>query len=146
MHEFKKDEDGSIILTKRNDIGLYIDSMWSIAKQPCEAVTMQNPVRFILPISEGTHYILKNNFIHVQAWKVVMINQYLEGEFRRRIRDFFSIGYEKGFRQKNIIESFLIQYGMKNNAINFDMIKKYDYRCRESMKKAISKEIQDAVF
>lgn len=145
LHEFKTDEAGSIILTKRSDIGLYIDSMWTIAKQPTEVRPMLHPVRFVLPVSEDNHYIFKNHFIHVQAWKETMINQYLESEFRRRIRDYFSVGYEKGFQQKDIIESFLVQYGMKNNAINFDQIKKYDYRSRQSLKKSIAKDIQDAL-
>lgn len=145
LHEFKSDDSGAIILTKRSDIGLYIDSMWTIAKQPSDVRPMSHPVRFILPVSEENHYIFKNHFIHVPAWKENMINQFLESEFRRRLRDYFSIGYEKGFCQKDIIESFLVQYGMKNNAINFDQIKKYDYRSRRSLKNAIAKDIQDAL-
>jgi len=146
LHEFNSDDSGSIILTKRSDIGLYIDSMWSISRHPNEVRPMSNPVRLILPVSEDSHYILKNHFVHVPTWKESMINQYLESEFRRRIRDYFSIGYEKGFQQKDIIESFLVQYGMKNNAINFDQIKKYDYRNRKNLKNSISKDIQSALI
>jgi hypothetical protein len=145
LHEFKTDEHGAIILHRRSDVGLFIDSMWDVSKQPKEARLMEHPVRIIIPVSEENHYILQNNFIHVPVWKESQINKYLEAEFRRRVRDFFAIGYEKKFKQIDIIESFLSQYGMKNNAINFDQIKKLDYRNRETLKKTISKEIQSAV-
>lgn len=33
-HEFKTDECGAFILTKRSDICLYIDSMWVVSDRP----------------------------------------------------------------------------------------------------------------
>lgn len=146
LHDFKTDAGGAIILHKRNDIGLYIDSMWCVSDLPVKSPERKNPVRFLLPLSEENHYVLKYNFLYVPAWKERQICEYLETEFRRRVRDFFTTGYEKKFKQKDIIEAFLKHYGFKNNAINFDQIKKLDYRNRENFKSKILNEIQDSII
>lgn len=145
LHEFKTDVDGSILLSMKQDLGRYINSMWSTSKKPVKPREMENPCRLILPITEDNYYVLENSFIYVPVWKEAMIKNFLEAEFRRRVRDFFSIGYEKKFKQKDIIEGFLHEYGMKNNAINFDQIKKIDYRNREKFKASIANEIQSAM-
>jgi hypothetical protein len=146
LHEFKTDTQGAIILNRHHDVAIYINSMWTVSTYPKMQRKMDNPVTLLLPITEDNHYIVNNSFIFVPVWKEKMINDYLESEFRRRIRDFFSIGYEKKFQQKDIIEAFLKEYGMKNNAINFDQIKKIDYRNRERFKMSIVNEIQKAMI
>ena len=37
-------------------------------------------------------------------------------------------------------------YNIKNNAINYDAVKKYDYRNRKKMIKEVNKEIQLSLF
>jgi hypothetical protein len=145
LHEFEASDDGAIILNRRSDIGLYIDSMWSISDLPVKPSLKENPVRLRLPISEENHYVKRYHFLYVPTWRELQIQDYLEAEFRRRVRDFFTVGYEKKFKQKDIIEAFLTEYGIKNNAVNFDQIKKLDYRNRRNFKKDIVKEIQQAI-
>lgn len=144
-HEFKTDECGAFILTKRSDICLYIDSMWVVSDRPVKKTEMESPVTFILPLSDINHRILREHFIYVPSWKEQQIQQFIESEFRRRVKDYFCIGYQKGYKQKRIIEAFLENYGMKNNAINFDQIKKFDYRNRENLIKEVNFEIQNAI-
>lgn len=144
-HEFKTDESGAFILTKRSDICLYIDSMWCVSERPVKTTASENSVTFILPLSDVNHRILREHFIYVPSWKELQIQQFIESEFRRRVKDFFCIGYQKGYKQKRIIEAFLENYGMKNNAINFDQIKKFDYRNRETFLKTVYSEIQNAM-
>ncbi len=146
LHEFKTDSSGAIILTKRSDIGLFIDSMWCVSDLPVKHPDRENPVTLILPMAEENHYVLRYNFLYVPSWKELQIVEYLEAEFRRRVRDFFSVGYAKRYKQKDIIEGFLKNYGIKNNVINFDQIKKLDYRNRENFKNQVVNEIQSAII
>lgn len=144
VHEFKEDPTGIIVLTIRHDIGKYIESMWSVSPRPRPPRDMEHPVKIQLPVTDDNHYILENNFIYVPIWKERMINDYLEAEWSRRMKDFFSIGYQKKFQQKDIIDGILKHYGIKNNSLNFDKIKQFDYRNRERFKKMVVNEIQSA--
>lgn len=144
-HEYNTDENGAFLLTKRSDICIYIDSMWCVSDLPVKPNVKENAVTFILPLSDINHRILREHFIYVPSWKELQIQQFIESEFRRRVRDFFCIGYQKGYKQKRIIEAFLASYGMKYNAINFDQIKKFDYRNRENFLKEVYTEIQNAM-
>jgi hypothetical protein len=144
-HEFEFDKRGAIILTRRKDIGIFIDSMWCVSNKPVFQV-MENPVVLILPVTKETHYKKNFNFIYVPEWKQKQIELYLEAEFRRRVRDFFTVGYEKKFKQKDIIYAFLEHYGIKNNVINFEQIKKLDFRNRKNFKKNIKIEIQASII
>jgi len=145
IHEFKNDGTGAILLTERHDVGLFVNSMWNASNFPKPLRPMENPVKLILPITEDNHYVFTSKFIYVPAWKEAMLIKFIEADFRRMVRDYFCVGYEKKFHQKDIIESLLQHYGMKNNAINFDQIKKLDYRNRENFKKSVSYEIQTSI-
>lgn len=145
LHEFKN-ENGVIVLSIRNDIGKYINSMWSASPRPRPNREMKNPVKVYLPVSDENHYILFNSFIYVPVWKEKMINDYLQAEWSRRICDIFSIGYQKKFLQKDIIDGILKHYGKKNNALSFDQLKQMDYRGRERFKQMVINEIKSAMI
>lgn len=146
IHEFKEDDQGAVVLNLRNDIGKYLNSMWSPSPCPKPPREMENPVRLLLPETDDNHYIIKNCFLYVPVWKEKMINDYLEAEWSRRIKDIFSIGYQKKFQQKDIIDGILKYYGIKNNSLNFDQIKQFDYRSRERFKRMVINEIQSAII
>lgn len=146
IHEFKEDESGGILLNIRSDIGKYINSMWSVSPKPRPSRDMEHPVRLVLPVTDENHYILNHSFVYVPVWKEKMIVEFLEAEWSRRMKDFFSIGHQKKFQQKDIIDGILKHYGIKNNSLNFDQIKQFDYRGRERFKKMIVKEIQSSIL
>lgn len=145
-HEFPSKQDGTIIINKREAIGLYICSMWTVVDTPVKKKDFKNPCVISLSISPANQYVFKHNFVHIPSWREKQINEYLEAEFRLRVRDFFTIGYEKGFRQKDIIDGFLRAYNIKSNAINYDTIKQLDFRNRRDFKNNIVKEIQLSLF
>lgn len=145
-HEFPTHMDGTIIINRREAIGLYIYSMWTILDRPIKKKECTNPCSLSVSIRRDNYYILKGNFIDIPVWREKLINDYLEAEFRLRVRDFFTIGYEKGFRQKDIIDGFLQAYNIKSNAINYDMIKQLDFRNRRDFKNNVVKEIQLTLF
>lgn len=145
MHEFNTSEDGAIILHERHDIGRFINTMWSVSDYPVKKKEYKYPVKMIIPVQPNSAHILKYNFIHVTTWKHIQIINYIDAEFKRRVRDFFSIGYEKKFKQTDIINAFLLAYNIKNNAMNYDQVKKLDYRNRYRFREGIAKTIQESI-
>ena len=75
-----------------------------------------------------------------------MIQDYIEASFRIRVREYFVAGYEKGYKQDRIVRAFLMAYNIKNNAINYDTVKKIDYRNRKKMIKEVNRDIQLSLF
>lgn len=145
-HEFGCKKEGGIIVTTTNDMGKMIQSMVTISAIPAKLPLKDNPITLYLPIQEWNHFILNENFIHIPDWKQRMLQDYIEASFRIRIREYFVAGYEKGFKQDKIIKAFLMAYNIKNNAINYDAVKKYDYRNRKKMIQEVNKEIQLSLF
>jgi hypothetical protein len=143
-HEFacnKKETDG-VVITGANETGKYIQSMVAISNSPKYQEIKENPIKIYLPTQEWNHSLFRTNFLYVPVWKQKMIQFYIEALFRLRISEYFQEGYEKGFKQEQILQSFLLSYNIKNNVINYDAIKKYDYRNRRKVKEEVSKEIQ----
>lgn len=146
-HEFgcNKSEEG-VLISSANDIGKYIQAMVTVADRPPKQPIKDNPITILLPIQEWNHFILQENFIYIPEWKQRMIQDYIEASFRIRIREYFVAGYEKGYQQDKIIKAFLMSYAIKNNAINYDAVKKYDYRNRQRTIKEVKKDIQLNLF
>ena len=66
----------------------------------------------------------------------------MRASYRIRIREYFVAGYEKGYKQDRIIRAFLYAYNIKENAVNYEAVKKYDYRIRKRMVKEVDRDIQ----
>ena len=109
-------------------------------------VTAANDLGKLLPVQEWNHFIFQENFIYIPEWKQRMLREYIEASYRIRIREYFIAGYEKGYKQDRIIRAFLYAYNIKNNAINYDAVKKYDYRNRQRMVKEVDRDIQLSLF
>ena len=145
IYEFGEDSEGKIKLNKRNEIGMFIDSMWSVSDLPVKNKYL-HPVTLILPINHDTHYVVKYNFIFFSQWKTTQINDYIESFFRLRVREFFQTGYEKGYCQKFIIEGILASMNIKRNSFTYDMLKQMDYRNRRNTIKRVVEDIQSAII
>lgn len=142
-HEFmqsKKEE--SLLVDGSNDIGLLIQAFITVSDRPRKQEITENTICLALPLQSWNHAIFQENFIYIPKWKQKQLSLYLEAQFRVRLKEFFQVGYEKGFKQDMIIRAFLDNYNIKNNAINYDTIKKYDYRNRRKIVKQVSEEIQ----
>jgi hypothetical protein len=146
LHEFEADRTGAILLTNRHYIGSYINLMWETSKYPVSMEGKENPVRLALPINAKNYHITCSKFLYVPEVQEHIIQEFLEKEWRMRVRFYFIVGYEKKFKQKQIIEAFLKHYGMKHNAISFDQIKKMDYRNRTDLLNNIKNEIQHCII
>lgn len=146
-HEFgcPRSEDG-VTVTSVNDIGKFIQAMVTVADRPPKLPIKDNPITLYLPVKEWNHYILQENFIFIPEWKQRMLQEYIEASFRIRIREYFVAGYEKGFKQDKILRAFLQAYNIKNNALNYDAVKKYDYRNRQRITRDVNRDIQLSLF
>lgn len=148
-HEFgciHSNADEGVSITSSNDIGKFIQAMITVNDRPPKLPLKEHPITLYLPIQEWNHFILNENFIYVPEWKQRMLQEYIEASFRIRIREYFVAGYEKGYKQDKIIRAFLFAYNIKNNALNYDSVKKYDYRNRQRIIKEVNKDIQLAIW
>lgn len=144
--EFESKEKGYISLNTRNEIGKFINSMITVSAMPPRVPCVDNNLTILLPVQEWNHFVLSGNFITVVSWKETMIKDYLDALYRLRIREFFTVGYEKGMSQDKLIKAFLELYGSKNNAVNYDTIKKIDFRNRKKTSKDIATAVQLSLF
>lgn len=142
-HEFSQStRDKPLMIDTKNDIGRFIQSMVTVTDMPRKQELKDSPIEISLPIREWNHALFRQNFIYVPEWKQKQIRLFVESLFRLRLREFFMIGYSKGFKQDLIIRSFLEYYNIKHNALNYDTVKKYDYRTRRKMRQKIAEEIE----
>ena len=147
FHELKQNRrSGELMADGTNDIGRMIQAMITVSDRPRKQEIGDNPLRITLPVQEWNHAIFSENFIYIPEWKQKQLRLFIESEFRLRIKEFFFIGYAKGYRQDKIIQSFLHSYNIKRNALNYDTIKKYDYRNRRRITAEISRELQLDLF
>lgn len=148
LHEFGEDENGAIKIHRRSDIGRYIDSMWVLSDLPVKRKfeKYNNPVNLILPLADNSKYIVRNNFLYFPLYREQQINDYLEAVWNNVIREYFIIGYEKGYKQSLIIDAILKAFNIKKNALSFERIKKKDYRKRENLINSVVNEIKSAII
>ena len=133
-------------VTAANDLGKLIQSMITVSDRPPRQPDREHPVVLALPIQEWNHFIFQENFIYIPEWKQHMLRDYIEASYRIRIREYFVAGYEKGYNQDRIIRAFLFAYNIKANAVNYEAVKKYDYRVRKRMVREVDRDIQLSLF
>ena len=152
LHDFLYHEFGTprgedaVRVTAANDIGKMIQAMVTVSDRPPKQPIKDHPITLALPVQEWNHFIFRENFIYIPEWKQHQLRDYIEAVYRLRIREYFIAGYEKGYKQDRIIRAFLYAYNIKNNALNYDTVKKYDYRSRQRMVRDVNKDIQASLF
>jgi hypothetical protein len=133
-HEFHATNDWrgeGIRVDGNSELGQYILSLVCIADRPPKIEAGAYALRLLLPISEWNHHLFRENFLYVPLWKQRLLQLHTEASFRMHLREYFVVGYEKGYRQNKIIEAFLAEYNAKTDLLNFETVKKYDYRRRQ---------------
>ena len=156
-HEFGTPRgEEAVRVTAANDLGKLIQSMITVSDRPPRQPDKEHrpprqpdkehPITLALPIQEWNHFIFQENFIYIPEWKQHMLQSYIEASYRIRIREYFVAGYEKGYKQDRIIRAFLYAYNIKENAMNYEAVKKYDYRIRKRMVREVDRDIQLSLF
>lgn len=145
-HEMRQDKEGNIVLSRKNDIGRHICSMIVTSDTPVKGIPVSDPISFIIPVTAANQYVMKYRFVYVSRWGEEKIQDYIESEFNIRMKLLFETGYLKNYSQKQIIESILQAYNIKNTALNFEAIKKSDYRMNRKNRKIIFEDLQKSVI
>lgn len=125
--------DSEITISRVHDIGKLIHSNVQISEFPTRKDDDDSGVVFILPVNQHNYYSVTSHFISVSAWGKQKIVDGIEYEYRKWIERRFEIGYKKGFSQKQIIDAILRALNLRDNTVNFDAIKKIDYRNRRKL-------------
>lgn len=121
-----------LVATRRNDIGKCINGFLSKSIKKPEALPAENPVVFQVPVTEYNQYSLFSKHLYICREDQEQIIDRIEVMFNQWIDVFFSDGYSMNFSQLDIIESVLDVINLRMNAVNFDQIKKRDYRKTKS--------------
>lgn len=145
-HEMKCDDAGNIILQRSKDIGKHIYSHILTSDMPVKQFPPANPVTFVIPVTGSNRYALESRFLYISKWGEEKIKDYLESEFNHRMRILFEAGYRKRYTQKQIIEAILQAYNIRHTAVNYEAVKKSDYRNAKKIRKIIINDLQDAVL
>lgn len=119
-----------IVVSRFHDIGKLIHSNILVRDLPVRRPFIDHPVTFILPVNKTNHHALGNHFLHCSKWGEQKIADGIEWEFKAWVRRRFEIGYEQKLEQKEIVEAVLRGLNLRENVVNFDTIKKIDYRNR----------------
>ena len=127
-HEFGVDNEGYIILRRSHDIGKQIYSHILTSDLPRKQLPGLHPTLFIIPVTKSNRYILGSRFLYISRWGEEKIQDYIESDFNQRMRILFEAGYRKNYSQKQIIEAILQAYNIKNTSLNYEAVKKSDYR------------------
>lgn len=125
-------EDDAIEVNRLHDIGKLIHSNIQACEFPVKKYEEGSTI-FILPINQENAYPMNSNFLTLTTWGRQKIKDGLEYEYRKWIARRFEMGYERGYAQKDIVYAILRALNLRDNAVNFDGIKKIDYRNRRKM-------------
>ena len=117
-----------ITVCRNHDIGKLIHSNVITSDLPVRRPFDINPVTFILPVNRVNHHAISFHFLKISNWGEQKIQDGIEYEFRRWVDKKFADGYKKKYHQIEIVEAILRGLNVRNNAANFDAIKKIDYR------------------
>jgi hypothetical protein len=121
-----------IMISRRHDVGKHIFSHVLPSDHAVKRPKKTNLVTFTLPTSDNSWLALKTHFLYIDDWGEMKINDFIQSDFDFWARERFSRGYNFGWCQKDIIDAILRGLNLRNNAANYDAIKKNDYRNRRS--------------
>lgn len=119
-----------IIVSRTHDIGKLIHSNVITSDLPVRRPFIDHPVTFILPVNPINRHSVNSHFLKVSNWGEQKIQDGVEYEYRKWVERRFEIGYQIKWSQKQIIDAILRGLNIRNNAANFDAVKKIDYRNR----------------
>lgn len=133
-----------IIINRKQSEGKAIYSKVYPIEFPERKPFRENPVTIILPLTKNNQGTLKYRFYHVSRMGEEQIHDDLEVLFEKWLFKFFVKGYQKKYKQDEIVNAVLRGLNLRKNVANFDAIKKFDYRCRRKSEDETYKELLTA--
>ena len=127
-----------IIISRRYPEGKAIYSKIMPVEYPVNRPVQDNPVVFILPLTKMNKHVLSFRYYTISIMAQEQLNDDLDVLFHIWLNDKFDTGYKiKNWSQELIVSTVLRGLNLRENAANYETIKKYDYRkqCRDEKKR-----------
>lgn len=137
------ESEKNITIDCDKDVGKHIFSHVKATDYPKKRPVKGNIVTFILPMTDNAWFALRKNFLKVDDWGEMKINNFIESEFNNWCREKFWKGYYWGWTQKQISSAILRGLNLRSNDINEAAIIKNDYRRRRKEETERFKRLQD---
>lgn len=132
----------TITINLKKDLGKLIHSHVHSSHCLRKSPSIVNPVNIILPVNESNQHGVLSGFLYVDVWGLKKIENGIDYEFSRWLKERFERGYRIAFENgeefknsyrrkqidKAIIEAILRALDIRHNSINFERIKKIVYR------------------
>jgi hypothetical protein len=130
-----------IVADRKHIIGKAINGL--IEKTSCKKgiQNFENPVIFSVPSTTLNKYTIQTKYIYLNAEENEAFCDRVESSYSCWIENIFKDGYAMNMDQLSIIEVILDLLNVRMNVVNFDYIKKYDYRSRKKVIRQKAKTI-----
>nr|WP_321357197.1 hypothetical protein [uncultured Draconibacterium sp.] len=119
-----------IVINRKLREGKAIYSKVLPVEFPKRRTFCENPVTFVLPLTRNNQSYLKYRFYAVSKMGEEQIADDLEVLMDKWTLRIFERGYSWNFKQEQIVNGILRLLNVRKNAINFETVKKFDYRNR----------------
>lgn len=137
-------KQNEIIINRGKREGQAIYSKIFPVKFPPRRPLADNPVTFILPITKNNQHVLQFNFYKIDKMGEEQIADDLSVLMDKWLFRFFQRGYARKYKQDDIITAVLRILNLRKNAVNYDAIKKFDYRQRRRSEEQMIDELLTA--
>ena len=124
-----------------HEIGRFIFAHISYSDYPLKRKKKENPVSIEIP---KTLNGLNRKFPYISPENNIKISDYIESYFTLYFREFIFTCRKFNIQYKDAYNMFIEAHDIGHDAINFERLKKNDYRFREKMKDFIVLGIQRA--
>lgn len=119
-----------IVINRGKREGQAIYSKLVATEYPKRRPFCENPVTFILPLTKNNQGTLNFRFYKISKMGEEQLHDELEVLMQIWLFRVFERGYRKKYKQEEIVTAVLRKLNLRKNAVNYDTIKKFDYRRR----------------
>ena len=144
-HDCEQCGDGWL-LKSDSEFGEIIQSCISPSLKPASRTLTEDQIKLYLPVTDITKHTYTRYFLCIHREQENMIRMYIDATFRLRVGQWFFEGRRLGYREKDIINAIVSQYGWKSSSDSYEMIKKIDYRQRDKLVKEVRTNISEALI
>lgn len=139
-HESKQLTDG-YLLDGESILGLFIIDRVSPDLFPPKRPTTDDAIKLYLPVNERNKYAYENYYFTIKPFYREQILNEINLFLRNKAWQWDIEGRKMGYGEKQIVESFLSAWGMRQSEDGYEMIKKLMYRERRKTREEIARNI-----
>ncbi len=139
-HESKQLGDG-FLLNGESMLGQFIINRISVSLFPPRCTSTDEDIKLYLPVGGNNYYYLNTHFFSIDPFAREQIQSEVNLFLRLKAWQWDIEGRKMGFGEKQIVESFLAEWGMRQSEDAYEMIKKIMYRERKNTREGIARMI-----